>query len=71
MGMQPNFHLQTREFQVLSSHVAGNNELLRKHLSLQRQNFPLTINYGEKTYVLVLTRSGKLLLQKPFEESSR
>lgn len=42
---------------------------LRK-LKLENRNFPLTINYQEKTYILVLTKSGKLLLQKPFEDAA-
>ncbi|HEY5973162.1 MAG TPA: hypothetical protein VIU41_00330 [Geobacteraceae bacterium] len=34
-------------------------------ITVQRHQLPLTINYDNKTYILVLTRSNKLLLQKP------
>jgi hypothetical protein len=37
----------------------------RPLLSLSKNELPLTVEYGDKAYVLVLTRSGKLLLQKP------
>jgi hypothetical protein len=39
----------------------------RKLLTLDRNDFPLTVQYGESTYVLVATKSKKLLLQKPLE----
>jgi hypothetical protein len=32
---------------------------------LTRKDFPLTVQYDDKTYILVLTKSNKLLLQKP------
>jgi hypothetical protein len=35
------------------------------HLKMDRKDLPLTISYGEKTYVLIVTKSEKLLLQKP------
>jgi hypothetical protein len=37
----------------------------RKRLTIARVDFPLTVQYGETTYVLVVTKSKKLLLQKP------
>ncbi|MFZ4855554.1 MAG: hypothetical protein ACOYL3_04090 [Desulfuromonadaceae bacterium] len=37
----------------------------RKRLTMARNDFPLTVQYGETTYVLVVTKSEKLLLQKP------
>jgi len=40
---------------------------LRKLLTLYRNDLPLTVQYGESTYVLVVTKSEKLLLQKPLE----
>jgi hypothetical protein len=49
-------------------HIA---DLPLKDISLDRENFPLTVRYGNKTYILVLTKSNKLLLQKPFEEVDR
>jgi len=39
----------------------------RKRLTLDRNDLPLTVRYGESTYVLVVTKSEKLLLQKPLE----
>jgi len=39
----------------------------RKLLTLERKDLPLTVQYGETTYVLVVTKSEKLLLQKPLE----
>jgi hypothetical protein len=39
----------------------------RKLLTMDRNDFPLTVQYGESTYVLVVTKSEKLLLQKPLE----
>jgi hypothetical protein len=39
----------------------------RKQLDLDRSDFPLTVQYGETTNVLVVTKSEKLLLQKPLE----
>ena len=39
----------------------------RKCLTLGRSDLPLTVQYGETTYVLVVTKSEKLLLQKPLE----
>lgn len=39
----------------------------RKPLILERDDFPLSIQYGDTGYVLVLTRNDKLLLQKPLE----
>jgi len=39
----------------------------RKLLTLDRKDFPLTVRYGDTTYVLVVTKSEKLLLQKPLE----
>jgi len=39
----------------------------RKLLTLDRNDLPLTVRYGESTYVLVVTKSKKLLLQKPLE----
>ena len=38
-----------------------------KSVTLERQNLPLTVKYDDKTYILVLTKSNKLLLQKPIE----
>ena len=35
------------------------------HLKMDRKDLPLTISYGEKTYILIVTKSEKLLLQKP------
>jgi hypothetical protein len=32
---------------------------------LTRDELPLTVQYDDKTYILVLTKSNKLLLQKP------
>ncbi|MDD2897748.1 MAG: hypothetical protein PHI31_03430 [Desulfuromonadaceae bacterium] len=37
----------------------------RKVLSMERNDFPLTVQYGDTTYVLVATKGNKLLLQKP------
>jgi hypothetical protein len=34
-------------------------------VSLTREELPLTVQYDDKTYILVLTKSNKLLLQKP------
>ncbi|HIJ97384.1 MAG TPA: hypothetical protein HPP94_16960 [Desulfuromonadales bacterium] len=39
----------------------------RKLLTLERKDLPLTVQYGETTYVLVVTKSEKLLLQKPLD----
>ncbi len=39
----------------------------RKQLTLDRSDLPLTVRYGETTYVLVVTKTEKLLLQKPLE----
>jgi len=39
----------------------------RKMLTMDRSDFPLTVQYGETTYVLISTKSKKLLLQKPLE----
>ena len=39
----------------------------KKRLTMARSDFPLTVQYGETTYVLVVTKSEKLLLQKPLE----
>lgn len=39
----------------------------RRLLTLDRKDFPLTVQYGETTYVLVVTKTEKLLLQKPLE----
>lgn len=38
----------------------------RNEVSVDRSQLPLTIHFGDKTYILVVTRSNKLLLQKPF-----
>jgi hypothetical protein len=37
----------------------------KKRLTMARNDFPLTVQYGETTYILVVTKSEKLLLQKP------
>jgi len=42
-----------------------NTPIPRKQLSLNRSDLPLIVQYGESTYVLVVTKSEKLLLQKP------
>jgi hypothetical protein len=34
---------------------------------LEGTDFPITVKYGETNYVLVLTKSKKLLLQKPLK----
>jgi hypothetical protein len=34
-------------------------------VTLTRAELPLTVQYDDKTYILVLTKSNKLLLQKP------
>lgn len=52
----------------LSNVRSINSAALQKYIKLESKNFPLTISYMEKTYILVLTKSGKLLLQKPFED---
>jgi hypothetical protein len=39
----------------------------RKQLTLERRDLPLTVQYGDTTYVLVVTKTEKLLLQKPLE----
>lgn len=39
----------------------------RKQLTLDRGDLPLTVRYGESTYILVVTKTEKLLLQKPLE----
>ncbi len=39
----------------------------KKRMTMARRDFPLTVQYGETTYVLVVTKSEKLLLQKPLE----
>jgi hemin uptake protein HemP len=39
----------------------------QKTVTLDRSNLPLSINYDGKRYILVLTKSNKLLLQKPIE----
>ncbi len=39
-------------------------ESKRYEVSLTRNELPLTVQYGDKTYILVLTKSNKLLLQK-------
>jgi len=41
-------------------------ETRRHEIRVDRSQLPLTVHFGEKTYILVLTRSNKLLLQKPF-----
>ena len=38
----------------------------RHEIRVDRSHLPLTVHFGEKTYILVVTRSNKLLLQKPF-----
>lgn len=40
-------------------------ERKRFEISLTCDELPLTVQYDDKTYVLVLTKSNKLLLQKP------
>lgn len=40
-------------------------EKKRFEISLTRDELPLTVQYDDKTYILVLTKSNKLLLQKP------
>lgn len=37
----------------------------RKQLIMDRSDFPLTIRFGESTYILVVTKNDKVLLQKP------
>jgi hemin uptake protein HemP len=37
----------------------------RIEVHLTREELPLTVQFDDKTYVLVLTKSNKLLLQKP------
>lgn len=39
----------------------------RKVLTMDQSDFPLTVQYGDTTYVLVATKGKKLLLQKPLE----
>lgn len=39
----------------------------RKQLTLDRKDLPLRVQYGGTDYVLVVTKSDKLLLQKPLE----
>ncbi|MBL0224848.1 MAG: hypothetical protein IPQ16_04495 [Geobacteraceae bacterium] len=46
---------------------AASSKPPRKQLTLDRKDFPLTVRYGETVYVLVVTKSEKLLLQKPLE----
>jgi hemin uptake protein HemP len=43
----------------------GSREPQPKNITLERCHLPLTISYEGAKYVLVLTRSNKLLLQKP------
>ena len=45
------------------SHRATQNE--RSVLRLSKAELPLMVEYDDKTYVLVLTKGDKLLLQKP------
>jgi hypothetical protein len=40
-------------------------ESKRYEVRLSRDELPLTVQYDDKTYILVLTKSNKLLLQKP------
>jgi hypothetical protein len=40
-------------------------ESKRYEVCLTRDQLPLTVQYDDTTYVLVLTKSNKLLLQKP------
>jgi len=40
-------------------------ELKHFEVRLTRDELPLTVQYDDKTYILVLTKSNKLLLQKP------
>jgi|GEM_PF-3512427 len=39
----------------------------RKELVLKAKDMPLIIRYGEKKYVVILTKNDKLILQKPIE----
>lgn len=61
--------LQTKKQVFLASNRDKAKEPVApiKSVTLERQNLPLTIKYDDKTYILVLTRSNKLLLQKPIE----
>jgi hypothetical protein len=48
---------------TLVSPAATQND--RAVLRLNKSELPLMVEYDDKTYVLVLTKSDKLLLQKP------
>jgi hypothetical protein len=54
-GVQPEFSEQT----------IAVRESKRYEVCLTRDELPLTVQYDDKTYILVLTKSNKLLLQKP------
>lgn len=67
MNAQSELH---RDSEHLSKYCNMNSAPMPKNIKLESSHFPLTISYMEKTYILVLTKSGKLLLQKPFEDIS-
>lgn len=39
----------------------------KKELVLKANDMPLIIRYGEKKYVVILTKNDKLILQKPID----
>lgn len=47
---------------TVNREATGND---RPVLRLSKAQLPLMVEYDDKTYVLVLTKSDKLLLQKP------
>jgi len=49
----------------LQDRIIAVRESKRYEVCLTRDELPLTVQYDDKTYVLVLTKSNKLLLQKP------
>jgi hypothetical protein len=39
----------------------------KKELVLKAKDMPLIIRYGDKRYVVILTKNDKLILQKPID----
>jgi hypothetical protein len=50
-----------------SKTVEIKNEPAKKALVIKSDDLPLTIAYGDKKYVLLLTKNDKLILQKPID----
>jgi hypothetical protein len=56
---------------IISKLTVATFKAPRNLLTLDCNDFPLVVQYGNTNYVLVLTKSKKLLLQKPLELDSQ